>query len=168
MIHTARENLNRRWWRIAMLAALLVATAVTYIALKWERSWYLSINWTESLSHWAFIVDRNADPVIGDFIDFTPPPNAYYQNINFVKQIVAGPGDVVACQGRAFLIRDEIVAIAKTHSQGGDPLSLGPCGEVPEDHFFVLTPHKDSFDSRYGEIGYVARTSIRGVARPIL
>ena len=109
-----------------------------------------------------------AEPVVGDYVEFVPPENRYYKNINFVKQIIAGPGDVEVCDGRRFFLDGELIATAKTHSQGGYPLTLGPCGEIPEGQYFVVTPHKDSFDSRYGEIGYVARTHILGVARPIL
>ena len=164
----SRETLNQRWRRLALLAALVVGVVVVGIAMRWERNWYVSVNWTESLTHWAFIVDRTAEPVVGDYVEFVPPENRYYKNINFVKQIIAGPGDVVVCDGRRFFLDGELIATAKTHSQGGYPLTLGPCGEIPEGQYFVVTPHKDSFDSRYGEIGYVARTHILGVARPIL
>lgn len=163
-----RQSLNRGWRRVLLLGVLIAALTVIGFAMKWERSWYVTINWTESLTHWAFIVDRNAEPKVGDYVDFSPPENRYYRNINFVKLIVAGPGDEVVCRGRSFLVDGEVVAIAKTHSQTGDQLGQGPCGTVPPGHFFVIAPHKDSFDSRYKEIGHVARTRVRGVARPIL
>ena len=163
-----RALLNSRWLRIACLTGLLAVVLVISVALRWERSWYVTINWTESLTHWAFVVDKNEEPAVGDFVDFQPPANPYYANINFVKMIVAGPGDTVECDGRSFMVDGVIIAIAKTHSQAGDPLSLGPCGIVPDDHFFVVATHKDSFDSRYGDIGHVARSRINGVARPIL
>lgn len=163
-----RTRLNRGWLRIAGLSAVIVVASMIAAALRWERSWYVTINWTTSLTHWAFVVDKTAQPQVGDFVDFLPPENPYYQNINFVKQIVAGPGDLIECDGRHFLIDGSVIAIAKTHSQSGDPLSLGPCGIVPANHYFVVATHKDSFDSRYGDIGHVARSRIRGVARPIL
>ncbi|MEM6415607.1 MAG: S26 family signal peptidase [Pseudomonadota bacterium] len=163
-----RASLNRGWRRVLFLGLLFAVLTFIGFAMRWERSWYVTINWTQSLSHWAFIVDKNAEPVIGDYVDFYPPENPYYQNINFVKLIVAGPGDEVVCRGRAFLVDGAVVAIAKTHSQAGDPLVQGPCGTVPAGHYFVIAPHKDSFDSRYKEIGHVAQTRVRGVARPIL
>ena len=92
-----RRHLNRCWLRIAVLAAMIFVLSLIGVALRWERSWYVTVNWTESLTHWAFVVDRTADPNVGDYVDFRPPDNPYYQNINFVKQVVAGPGDVVEC-----------------------------------------------------------------------
>ena len=163
-----RERLNRGWWRIAAFAGVIGLAALGKAVGSWERSWYVTFNWTDSLPHWAYVIDRGAEPVVGDYIDFWPPENPYYEGISFVKQVIAGPGDQVDCVGRRFLKDGTVIAIAKEVSQAGDPLSLGPCGRVPDGHFFVTTPHKDSFDSRYGEIGYVPLARVRGVARPVL
>lgn len=163
-----RAKLNRGWFRLGVLAGLLGVAALFKAGIDYKRSWYVSFNWTESLPNWAFLVDKKAMPETGDFIDFWPPENPYYEGVSFVKQIVAGPGDVVSCEGREFYVAGELVATAKETSTGGDPLSLGPCGDVPDGHYFVVAPHKDSFDSRYGEIGYVPFRAIRGVASPIL
>lgn len=164
----SRTRLNRGWRRIALACALLCLVAAGNAATQWQRSWYVSFNWTESLPFWVFYVDETKEPALGDYIDFWPPDNPYYADISFVKRIAAGPGDEVACEGRTFLAHGEIVAKAKTHSQGGDRLAQGPCGVVPDGHYFVVTPHKDSFDSRYEVIGYVPRDRVRGVARPLL
>jgi len=164
----SRARLNRGWRRVGLTAGLVGLLVIAKAALAWERGWYVTVNWTESLPHWAYVIDTHAEPQIGDFIDFWPPENDYYSGISFVKQVVAGPGDTVTCEGRTFFMGGQEIAQAKTHSQGGDALSLGPCGRVPEDHYFVVTPHKDSFDSRYGEIGHVPRDRVRGVARPLL
>ena len=168
MTEAARHELNRGWARIAVCAACIAAGVALKTGLEWERSWYVSFNWTESLPFWAFWVDETADPQVGDYVDFWPPENPYYREISFVKQIVAGPGDRVTCEGRAFFVDGVQVALAKTHSQGGDPLTMGRCGVVPAGHYFVVTPHKDSFDSRYEDIGYVPKSHVRGVARPLL
>lgn len=165
---TRRQSLNRTWGRLAGFAVLTGLAALGKAALNWERSWYVTFNWTDSLPHWAYVVDEGADPIVGDYVDFWPPENKYYEGISFVKQIKAGPGDLIICEGRRFVLDGVTIAIAKEVSQGGDPLSLGPCGVVPPGHYFVTTPHKDSFDSRYREIGYVPRQNVRGVARPVL
>lgn len=163
-----RQSLNRNWGRLAAFAGLIALAVFVKAAAAWERSWYVTFNWTESLPHWAYVIDETAEPVVGDYVDFWPPENPYYDGISFVKQIVAGPGDTIVCDGRRFNLNGVTIAIAKEVSQVGDPLSLGPCGVVPPGHYFVTTPHKDSFDSRYGEIGYVPRHAVRGVARPVL
>ena len=163
-----RTRLNRGWRHFGVCAALLSVAVAAKAAMHWERAWYVSFNWTESLPFWVFYVDERAEPKVGDYIDFWPPDNPYYADISFVKRIVAGPGDEVACQGRAFFVGGAQVALAKLKSQGGDPIAQGPCGLVPEGHYFVVTPHKDSFDSRYEVIGYVPQHRVRGVAQPLL
>jgi len=164
----SRARLNRGWRRLAVAAGALGLLAAANAATQWQRSWYVSFNWTESRPFWVFYVDEDVEPELGDYVDFWPPDNPYYEDISFVKRIAAGPGDEVICEGRTFLAYGEILAKAKTHSQGGDELEQGPCGVVPDDHYFVVAPHKDSFDSRYEVIGYVPRDRVRGVARPLL
>lgn len=163
-----RISLNRGWVRLIWLAAFIALAMGVKAAVTWERSWYVSFNWTHSLPFWAFYVDETARPEIGDYVDFWPPDNPYYEGISFVKRIAAGPGDEVTCIGRDFYVRDELIARAKPTSQAGKPLAQGPCGVVPEGHYFVVTPDKDSFDSRYEVIGYVSRNRVRGVAMPLL
>lgn len=164
----SRERLNTGWRRVAITAGVLGFFAALSAAGQWQRSWYVSFNWTESLPFWVFYVDEKAEPALGDYIDFWPPDNPYYEGISFVKRIAAVPGDRIACEGRTFLLQGDVIAEAKTHSLGGDPLAQGPCGVVPHGHYFVVTPHTDSFDSRYEVIGYVPRDRVRGVARPLL
>jgi conjugal transfer pilin signal peptidase TrbI len=164
----SRRQLGRRWRRLGLLGALLATAAGVKAAAAWERDSYLSFNWTESLPYWVFLVDETAEPETGDYVDFWPPDNPYYDGISFVKRIAAGPGERVECEGRVFLVRGEEIARAKPDSLRGEPLAQGPCGTVPAGHYFVVTPHEDSFDSRYEEIGYVPRDRVRGVARPLL
>lgn len=163
-----RARLNRGWKRFGVLAVGALLLAGTKLALSFERDWYVSFNWTQSLPFWAFWVDETADPRVGDYIDFWPPENPYYEGISFVKQVMAGPGDMVVCRGRTFLVEGVEIARAKTHAQNGDGLAQGPCGPVPADHYFVVAPHTDSFDSRYEVIGHVPRHAVRGVAKPLL
>ena len=163
-----RARLNRGWRRLAIAAGLFALAVMAKTALSWDRGWYLSFNWTESLPHWAYLIDRKGEPQVGDYVDFWPPENDYYEGISFVKHVVAGPGDRVRCEGRTFYIGGRKIAVAKPVSQAGDPLTLGPCGVVPDGHWFVVTPHEDGFDSRYEEIGYVPHTAVRGVAHPVL
>ena len=164
----SRSRLYRGWRRFVIAATALAAVMGGKAALDWDRGWYVSINWTESLPYWAFKVDKTREPQVGDFVEFWPPENPYYEGVAFIKRVVAGPGDIVQCEGRAFFVRDVQIALAKEVSQAGDPLTLGPCGTVPDGHFFVVTQHQDSFDSRYGEIGHVPRERVRGVAIPLL
>ena len=128
------------------------------------------INETNSLPNWAFIVDHeNRRPRRGETIEFLAPPNRYYpKDAPFIKHVYGVPGDVVSRRGREYFVNGHDVGYAKLRSQAGDPTTLGPVGVIPADRYFVGTPMKDSFDSRYGEIGWIPRARIVGVAASIL
>ena len=56
----------------------------------------------------------------------------------------------------------------KPKTRFGEPLTPGATGIVPPACYFVATPHKDGFDSRYAEIGFVCARQLAGVGEPIL
>ena len=134
----------------------------------------LMINVSPSLPFWAIWTSRTGIPQRGDIILFTPPASELL-NKHFGKRphpfgkIVSGmPGDLVTREGRTFNVNGRPVATAKLTSRLGEPLALGPTGKIPKNCYFVTTPHKDGFDSRYGAIGWICRERILGTGRPIL
>lgn len=157
--------LRHNWFRCLLASGI----TVTFLLIVWSVPWpfYFSINASQSLSYKAFIVIRSNKPKIGDYVDFWPPENAYYSDISFIKRVVAKPDDTIKCVNRHIYINQDFVATAKAKSRNGALLKLGPCGRVPHNHFYVLAPHIDSFDSRYQEIGYVPFEAVRGVAYPL-
>lgn len=161
----ARKFIRNKWFRVGVV--LLAYLALMQFARYIPWPWYISINETNSLPYKVFFVVRNRQPELGDYIDFWPPENQYYSGISFIKQIVAVPQDIVTCRNREILIDNNVSAIAKTHSLDGRQLHLGPCGQIPKRHYYVLATHRDSFDSRYREIGYVPFEAVRGVAFPL-
>lgn len=154
--------------RAALLLGLISAIAGFRTLAALHNRYILTINQTESLDHWAFIVDRKAPVARGDFVYFAPPANPYYRDIGFVKIVAGVPGDVVRREGRVFFVNDRRIGAAKPRSRKGEPLEPGPTGVIPPDRYFVFTPHKDSYDSRYQDIGWIGRDRIVGVARPLL
>lgn len=165
LINRALRIFRNKWTLVAVvITAFLVLMQIARF-IPWP--WYISINETKSLPFKVFVVIRNHKPNLGDYIDFWPPENEFYSGISFIKQVVAEPNDFVDCNNRERLIDNEIVAIAKETSSDGRKLHQGPCGLVPKDHLYVIAPHRDSFDSRYREIGYVPFEAVRGVAYPL-
>jgi len=128
------------------------------------------VNETESLSHWAFVTDhRRRTPKAGDLVDFVAPPNPYYpRGARFVKVVYGVEGQLVERRGLEVFVAGRRVGRAKTHARDGRATRLGPTGPIPPGRYFVGTPHPDGYDSRYAEIGFISRTDIVGVARPIL
>jgi len=158
------ETLRRvvRW--LALTVALIAFLKLLSLALSpWIR---LGINGTESLPGVLYLVIKNEAPVVrDDLVAFYPPPNGYYPaRMFFIKKVRGFPGDQVTRQGRAFYVNGIYVATAKSYSRSGMPLQLGPTGVIPDGKYFVWTPHPDSYDSRYEDIGWIPQDRVIGRA----
>lgn len=150
--------------------SVAAALAISQLGGAVASDYQFFLNETDSLPNWAFWVNKNElTPQRGDYFAFVAPPNPYYPaGFRFAKQIVGVPGDVVEVHGREFWIGGRLVGIAKTHDQAGNPAVMSAAGEIPEGKYFVATPHKDSFDSRYALIGLIDRKKLVGKAYPVL
>jgi len=159
-----------RWRRLAILSALLVGVLAVRGATDAATRWRFSVNLTESLPNWAFIIDRHdRRPQRGELVAFAPPPNRWFEQGAVFAKVVAGvPGDAVERRGRDFYVAGRNVGSAKAQARDGTPTHVGPAGVIPAGHYFVVTSHPDSLDSRYAEIGWIPGSRILGVARPVL
>lgn len=137
--------------------------------LTWLASPYYSIaiNETHSLPGHVYIIKRGDLPGKGDLITFHLPMSGvkyYPPGYQFTKIVKGVAGDRVEYRGRDVYINDENVGIAKEYSQKGEPLELGFSGVIPAGYYFAWTPHKDSYDSRYKDIGLVSPERVVGSA----
>lgn len=78
------------------------------------------------------------------------------------------PGDEVTREDNRFYINGEYIGTTKYRSRTGEPLRPGPIGVIPDGHYFVWTPHPDSYDSRYEDIGWISKDRIIGCAVRLL
>ena len=158
------------------LKRVLVVWSGALAVLAGGEAWSLGqrygfgINETDSLPNWAFLVDKaNHAPRRGELVTFIAPDNPYYpQGARFTKIVWGVPGDVVSRVGRDYFVAGRAVGRSKPFSLTGRATALGPTGVIPPGHYYVGTPHKDSLDSRYGEIGWIGSERIVGVDRPLL
>jgi conjugal transfer pilin signal peptidase TrbI len=128
----------------------------------------LVINQTDSLPQKVWILVLNKMPKKGDYVAFKPPLGTRIpENIILHKQVLGVEGDRVTLKNRDFYINGRKVATAKTHSLKGEPLALGPTGTLQKGQYYVSTPHKDSFDSRYEKMGWIDAALIIGVLYPL-
>jgi conjugal transfer pilin signal peptidase TrbI len=153
----------------------LAALAVSLGTLRdFGTAHALMLNASPSLPYWAIWLERGATPKRGDILLFDPPASPLLQRHfgvqphPFGKRVMGISGDIVTRHGRMFFVNGKAVAMAKTTSRLGEPLAAGPTGILPPGCFFVATPHKDGFDSRYAAIGWICRDQVLGVGRPIL
>ncbi len=163
-----------RWPRFALWAGVGLAGLGLTATSDFARTHALMINASPSLPYWAIWLDRKAVPGRGDVILFDPPPSSLLTRhfgpnpMAFGKLVLGVSGDIVTAQDRTFFVNGKAVAIAKSVTRLGEPLSLGPTGTIPKGCYFVATGHKDGFDSRYAAIGWICRDRVLGIGRPIL
>ncbi|EKG0020428.1 S26 family signal peptidase [Vibrio cholerae] len=139
---------------------------VFIVLLGWSASPFVKIgfNGTNSVDGYLFLIVKGEIPKKGELVAFWPPENDFYQNIWFVKYMKGGAGDEVVRTGQSFYINSEYIGDAKTQSNSGVALQPSNGGVLPEGYYFVWTPHEDSFDSRYEQIGWIPEKSIIGRA----
>ena len=115
------------------------------------------------------------DPEIGDVVVFHPPTGATTQPAqcgeehpegsacarpvpdmseeNFVKRVVAGPGDTVSVENGVPIVNGEPADDPEWNAQscgGGAACNLSREIEIPEDHYFMMGDNRGlSDDSRY-------------------
>ena len=125
-------------------------------------------NTTNSLPQKLFIIKIGTLPAKYDYVLFYAPiTSTLKQTDTIIKKVVGISGDIVTKEGQAFYIDGKKIAVAKTHSLKGRPLRSGTVGMIPKGKYFAWTPHVDSYDSRYDEIGLIDERTIIGVAYPL-
>lgn len=155
-----------RWVTITLVVFLCMGL-LTWLLSPYYR---IAINETHSLPGHVYIIKRGVLPKRGDLITFRLPMSGvkyYPPGYQFTKIAKGVAGDRVEYRGREVFINGEKIGIAKEYSQKGEPLELGFSGVIPPGHYFAWTPHKDSYDSRYRDIGLVSPEQVIGSAVPV-
>lgn len=159
-----------------MGAIVLLAGAGVVLAgiSDWRGHHALMINASQSLPDWAFFVRTGTFPQRGQYVVFVPGGAALVRRHfgerpqPFIKIAYGVPGDRVTRADGAVRVNGRLVARLKARTRQGELLHPGPLGTIPEDCVFAGSPHKDGFDSRYAEIGFVCRDRLIGTAEAIL
>jgi len=165
----SQKRTGLKQFRGNLLGYLCVIVYV--ILLGWSLSPFMKIgfNITDSVNGYVFLIIKDVLPEKDELVAFWPPENDIYpRNIWFVKYIKGVAGDEVTRRGQSFFIDGEYVGDAKKASKGGVVLRPGQDGVIPQGFYFVWTPHADSFDSRYEQIGWIPEHLVIGVAYRIL
>lgn len=163
---------NKRVW--GALGLFIAGGCVLNAISDWRDTHALLINASESLPNWAFVIHKTARPQRGEYVFFVPPADPLVirhfgaKKQMFGKIVYGMPGDTVVHRGAEVLVNGRAVSRMKPLTRMGETLAPGPTGVIPADCYYVGTPHKDGFDSRYAAIGYACSKKIVGVGRPIL
>jgi conjugal transfer pilin signal peptidase TrbI len=153
-----RKKLVR--WLCVLGAFILSCYAVTPF-------YSIGFNITHSLDGYMYLIEKGTSPLKDGVYAFNPPKNPYQNQHYFVKYVKGIPGDVVSWEGNDFFINGQKMGAYKPVSKEGMPLTKGFSGVIPYGYYFVWTPHVDSFDSRYGEIGLIHEKAFIGSAERI-
>lgn len=170
-VNERRPSRLPSWRTLGALGAAGLAWASIH---DWSQRHAFMINVSESLPNWAFFVEKQAMPKRGQYVFFqvpeTPLIRAHFGKHPrpFGKLVFGMPGDLVTRKAQTVLVNGSPVALLKPVSKRGETLTPGPVGRVPEGCYFVATPHKDGFDSRYADIGWVCARQIVGTGVPVL
>jgi conjugal transfer pilin signal peptidase TrbI len=157
----------------AFIMCVMIVAGFMYV----KSNYGILINKSESLPEFVFIIKKDELPKqVGQYIVFKPQRNIYWQDETFVKQITGMQGDILSKQPNTenskatdIYINDKYLCTAKEKSRAGDALeAISFSGEIMSGYYFVTTPHKDSYDSRYEDIGLIKQEEILGVAIPVL
>ena len=139
---------------IALAALWLVAVSRVHVNASWSD---------EAWGYAAFPLFGEA-PEIGDRVLFEPP-EALKSPVPYIKTVRGVPGMAVAVgPDRTVFLDGVAVGRAKTHALDGRSLEPIEPGVIPRGHYYLFADHADSHDSRYAEIGLVARGRILGRA----
>ena len=151
---------------------LWVLVSLVAVVVLFYDNFCFAKNITPSLPQKYWLIAKGKTPKRGNYICFTLSEETAKKNnlpssIKFTKQVIGVEGDNITLKNRDFYINDKYVATAKTHSLKGEPLTPSSEGVLGKGQYYVFTPHKDSFDSRYQKMGWVNQEQIIGVAYPL-
>jgi conjugal transfer pilin signal peptidase TrbI len=124
-------------------------------------------NYSESLPYHFVVVKKGEVPNKKDqiFVFYVRDnPLLKVSKIKFIKLAGGLPGDTIDVRKKEIFINRNSIGLIKPYSKKGDSLNAVASGKIPQGKFFAYTPHKDSFDSRYKEIGLINEKDIIGVA----
>lgn len=146
---------------LVLLLIVLVIRSSIYILSFWLD---LRYQFTDSVPGIVYLIVKNRTPSKGDFAAFWPPENNEYGHICFIKYVKGVSGDYFQKKGTRFYINGEYYGEIKKYSLKNTPLLPSEDGLILKDHYFMWSPHKDSYDSRYKDIGTIASDRIIGTA----
>ena len=148
-----RTGRNRRLLAAAAVLACLWLAFVSRI--------HINVSWSDGA--WGYLrLPLYSEPARGDRILFVPPVPS---GLPWMKTVLGLPGDRIAVDAaRRVTVGGLPAGTVKTHGLRGQELEPVTAGTVPEGHYFLHGGHADSRDSRYADIGPVARDAITGRA----
>ncbi len=142
---------------------------ISALCLLWllPKNYELVLNHSQSLPIKAVVIRKGEVPSKnGQIFVFRVRNNPHFKmpEVNFIKLVGGLAGEEITTNDREVYVEERLIGTAKMHSLKGAPLTIINQGLIPEHKFFAYTPHKDSFDSRYQDLGLIDEKDIIGTA----
>jgi len=167
--------------RIASAKAIIITMIIMVIAWILQSNFCLVINRSESLPLHAVLVKKGKIPTkIDQIFVFKVRNNPHYkmQEMKFIKLVGGLAGDKIelrkALESEAesdenatkaeIYVAEKLIGAVKTQSLKGKTLTAIKPGIISANQFFAYSPNKDSFDSRYQDLGLIDASDIIGTA----
>lgn len=136
----------------AVVLSLLAISMISFV-----NGYGIRYNLSESLPHRVFISLPVGNPQLGQIVTFNHPASS----VNFAKIVTGMPGDRISVKnGAVFVNNIEKGKIIENFRSIEDVI-------IPEEYYFLIGAHPESFDSRYAEFGLVPGHAIKENLCPI-
>ena len=122
----------------------------------------LLINKSNSLPHKIYFLIKGKSWQKGDLVAIKNFVTKYTKNQHFTKRVMGVAGDLITINNDWVFINEQKIVKLKTKTYDNKQLHPIATQTVPQQYFFVIADHKDSFDSRYQEFGLVHKSYIEG------
>jgi len=131
------------------------------------RKFEIVINYSESLSYKFVVIDKAKKPINkGQIAVFYVFDNKQLgvKKIKFIKILGGSAGSSILVNDNKIFIDNNFIGIIKEYSKNNQKLNSISSQIIPAQKYFFYSPHPDSFDSRYQEIGLIDEKNIVGTA----
>ncbi|WP_419250181.1 S26 family signal peptidase [Campylobacter fetus] len=118
----------------------------------------IKINTTKSMPIGIYQTYNNDNILPGDIVTFN------YQNVNFLKKVIAVAGDYVEIKDSQIFVNHKLIKdsqIFKFDSNHNALPTLSFSGVLKNNEIFVLGEHIKSFDSRYFGVLDIQKNSVK-------
>lgn len=158
-----------RVWFCFILVVVAGLLSLWAVRDKYRVTWDL----TKSLPYYVYVIKVGEPAKKGDILAFhfhhrdVVPLDPYPEGSVFTKIVAGSGGSDIESSDRNVRVDGVFVGYAKLKSKIGYELVPIASGKIPVGSYYVMAPHKDSYDSRYAQFGLVESRYVIGKAYPI-
>lgn len=151
----------------ALMVKHVSSNIIAYLLLilcyfLFAQNYKIAINNDVSLPGTFFLIHYGERPQINDLVAFKQNAKYVPASHKLVKILSGKAGDSIVVKDRDVYLNGTYVGHAKNTTRKGFPLTPVADSVVPPGKFYVVGTHKDSYDSRYSEFGFLDVSAIEG------